>query len=108
MNMDYMKPSYHGFEAPVNIKPSLLAAILFCQVIVICKWQYLPAYGCILSSSSPPSSILSYNGHMACQWLHVVSSVVFLDFILLPTLILYNNVLICSCFPFFLYVLQFS
>jgi hypothetical protein len=89
--MEHMKPSYHGIEAPANIKSSLLAAILFCQVIIIiCKWQYQPAYGCILSSSSPPSSILSDIGQAACQWLPVVSSVVFLDFILLPTLIFYN------------------
>jgi hypothetical protein len=88
--MDYVKPSYHGIEAPVNIKPSLLAAILFCQVI-ICKWQYLPAYGCILSSSSSPSSsVLSDIGHVAYQWLHVVPSVGSLNFILLSTLIFYN------------------
>jgi len=80
MYMDYMKPSYHGIEAPVNIKPSLLAAILFCQVIVICKWQYLPAYGCILSSSSPPSLVLSDVG--SCQifvmW-HVSGFMLFLQ-----------------------------
>jgi hypothetical protein len=90
MNMEHMKPSYHGIEPPVNIKSSILAAILFCQVIIICKWQYLPADSCIFSSSSPPSSLLSDIGHVACQWLHAVASVVFLDFILLPTLIFYN------------------